>query len=194
MKALKAYFEGKNLYVLFLHVAVIALAVEVVVLARQNNELKSPTTATTEQLAVGDLVTINDLKAVDGNQNLVLNSSRQILFFFTTTCPFCKINIGNWEKISMVAKENGIQVIGVCLDSLNKANLYVKEQRISFPVYVPILLEFYSKQNKISSVPKTVLRDSTGNAKKIWAGLLKNDDLEAILQIASNKQQFTTNK
>ena len=41
MKSLGTYLTGKNLYSAFLHIALLVLAFEVVLLAKQNREMKN---------------------------------------------------------------------------------------------------------------------------------------------------------
>lgn len=192
MKALKAYLEGKKLYMLFIHVAVIALAVEVVVLARQNNELKNPKDrGGKEQLAVGDSLSIHDLKPLQANYILPVNAPNQLLFVFTTTCPFCKENLINWKKLMALANKNKLTIVGISLDSAEKSEAYINEHQIDFPVFVPLDLASFKSQNKLNAVPVTVIRDSTGVAQKIWRGLLKEEQLREVANAISDIKPTT---
>lgn len=188
MKALKTYLEGKNLYVLFLHVAVIALAVEVVVLARQNSELKNPKDrGGKEQLAVGDSLSINDLKPLKANYTLPVNSPNQLLFVFTTTCPFCKKNLDNWKKLSEVAKEKNIAVVGIALDVPDSTAKYMSANKIDFDVLFPADVNTYRQKYKLLGVPKTILRDSAGVVRGVWTGLLNSQQVEEVASAISFK-------
>lgn len=195
MKALKTYLEGKNLYVLFLHVAVLALAVEVVVLARQNSELKNPKDrGGKEQLAVGDSLSINDLKPLKANYTLPVNSPNQLLFVFTTTCPFCKKNLDNWKKLSEIAKEKNIAVVGIALDLPDSTAKYMSANKIDFNVLFPADVNAYRQKYKLLGVPKTILRDSSGVVRGVWTGLLNGQQVEEVASAISdfnNSQHIT---
>ena len=54
MKDLSPYFSSRNLYYAFLHVVLVALALQVFVLSRQNKQLKNAYSAVAESIKVGD--------------------------------------------------------------------------------------------------------------------------------------------
>lgn len=74
----------------------------------------------------GDTVTIGDPVA----------GSRQVLFFFTTTCGFCRQTLPAWHTIadSMRVSDRSARVIGVSLDSLLVTRRFVSEAALSFAV------------------------------------------------------------
>jgi hypothetical protein len=135
MNKIRAYVTGKNLYTIFLHLVVVILAVEVVILARQNKELKQgPTSAQRDSLKVGDYFSLSGLAPLFTNQRLDSTSARQVIFVFTTRCPFCKETLPIWKKIEAEAKERRhLGVIGICLDQEGPTRTYVEQESLKFP-------------------------------------------------------------
>lgn len=86
------------------------------------------------------------------------------------------------------ARENGIEAIGISLDSLQRTVAYLKEEAIDFPMYVPRNIGDYVRQNKLFGVPRTVLRDSLGIARRVWTGLLTESDINDIIHTIINNK------
>lgn len=61
----------------------------------------------------------------------------QVLFFFTTTCPYCKRSAPSVVQAAQRLAEQGgsrVQVLGVCQCSPDQARRYAIEHRFPFPV------------------------------------------------------------
>lgn len=59
----------------------------------------------------------------------------QVLFLFTTTCPYCKASLPAWKEIATAV--NGyptVEVYGISLDSLSLARAYAAEHGLEFPI------------------------------------------------------------
>ncbi|MCI0707448.1 MAG: redoxin domain-containing protein [Ignavibacteriae bacterium] len=184
MKFSKEMFSSKNLYIGFLHIAVIVLALQVVVLARQNNELKNPSVAAQkEQLKEGDYFYYGELEPVREGAVPDTNSSQQLVFIFTTRCPFCKDSLPFWKQM---ANENNTRysVIGISLDPLENTTAYLVEHEINFPVFLPGDVEWFIEQIKGTTVPKTIMRNNYGSVEKIILGRLKKEQLPELTEVA----------
>jgi hypothetical protein len=131
MNKLRPYLTGKNLYSIFLHLIVVVLVVEVVVLARQNKELKQGAThAQQESLKVGDYFSLSGIAPLERAERLDSVSAKQLIFVFTTRCPFCKETLPFWEKIASQAKRaRGVTLIGICLDDEAATKAYEEQFR-----------------------------------------------------------------
>ncbi|MFQ5705510.1 MAG: peroxiredoxin family protein [Gemmatimonadales bacterium] len=73
----------------------------------------------------GDSVTVGTAGAGGG----------QVLFFFTTTCPYCRESLLAWQQVASHLKAVGsASVYGIALDSLHLVREFVKEHDLGFPV------------------------------------------------------------
>jgi len=96
---------------------------------------------------------------------------KQLLYFFTTTCPFCSATLPTWKELAKDAKAVGVNVIGVSLDSLHLTQAYRAEHRLSFPI---VLMDDqrYMAMYRANQVPLTMLVDETGRVSLARAGEL----------------------
>jgi peroxiredoxin len=63
--------------------------------------------------------------------------TRQVLFLFDTTCPFCRTSLPAWKNLSDRLASIGepvVHVYGISLSPDAETRLYVEEQRLTFPV------------------------------------------------------------
>jgi thiol-disulfide isomerase/thioredoxin len=59
---------------------------------------------------------------------------RQLLFFFNSTCPYCRASVPAWNEIARRLDGDGIALYGVAFDSASIAATYAAEQGLRFPV------------------------------------------------------------
>lgn len=94
----------------------------------------------------------------------VEGEGRQVLFFFTTTCPYCRSTLPAWREIVAAVDTISsvpVKVYGISLDSAEVTRKYVEEHRLPFPV-------LHFPQEKLSSlyraraVPLTAVVDAQG--------------------------------
>lgn len=112
-------------------------------------------------------------------------SERQLLFFFTTTCPFCRSAMPIWEALGERANAiSRVRVIGVALDSVDSLEAYVAHAGFEFPVVQPSyprILHLYRSK----AVPLTMAVDDSGRVLYAQFGVLDSvshfDSLLAIL-------------
>jgi peroxiredoxin len=92
---------------------------------------------------------------------------RQVVFFFTTTCVYCKESMPAWKEIAeRVQRESGGRdtVVGVALDSVSLAAPYIQQHGVNFPVtHFPDdrLMRVFSAR----AVPFTVVIDGSGRVQ-----------------------------
>jgi peroxiredoxin len=112
-----------------------------VVLAWQNRQLREErrwfVTRTTEPY-LGMYVPKIAATALDGSA-LTLGvpaGDYQVLFFFTTTCPYCKRSAPTVVQAAqrLAAQGGRVQVLGVCQCSPDQTRRYAIEHRFPFPV------------------------------------------------------------
>ncbi len=62
---------------------------------------------------------------------------RQVLFFFTTTCPYCKSTLPAWKELTATLDTLSapqVEVYGVSLDSVGATREYAVEHELPYPV------------------------------------------------------------
>ncbi len=190
MKKWKEKLSSANMYQVMIHVIVLALTVEVFVLAKQNRELKSNgVVAKQADIKVGDLFSFGELIPVT-TSNPVDSSVSQLVYLFTTTCPFCVQNIRSWEELKVVASNKRMHVVGICLDAPEKASGYAVQNKITYEVYVPKDYAKFRLWNRINSVPTTILRSRNGYAERVWLGILRGEQMKEIAEAISISHEY----
>ncbi|WP_363796450.1 TlpA disulfide reductase family protein [Lysobacter firmicutimachus] len=61
----------------------------------------------------------------------------QVLFFFTTTCPYCRASLPQLKRVARQlpqASAGGAELIGVALASPGQARAYAREHALDFPL------------------------------------------------------------
>lgn len=87
---------------------------------------------------------------------------RQLLFFLTTTCPFCRASLPAWKELTAEARAAGnVTVLGVVLDSAHLAEPYADEHALPFPLAV-LEDQRYRRLFRVTRVPLTMVVDERG--------------------------------
>jgi peroxiredoxin len=95
----------------------------------------------------------------------------QVLYYFTTTCPYCLQSIPAWQEIASRASEHGVAVYAISLDPAEEAAAYVAEHGLSYPV-VTLPHRKYRALYRTRRIPQTVIVDSDGQVAYGRPGLL----------------------
>ena len=188
MKKIAEQLISKKAYYIVLHIAVIVLAIQVVVLSSQNKKLKQPRAPSiAEQLQVGDTLVLHRLELVQDGSKLDTTSRRQMIFIFTTTCPFCKEVVATWNHLAATARSS-FSVFAISLDPKDQTLVYIKENKISYPVLVTIDPKVFKKMNKTHTVPQTIITGRTGKVQKVWTGKLNEGHLKEVAAVISSSR------
>lgn len=100
-----------------------------------------------------------------GGDDVVIGAgSPQLLFIFTTTCPYCLATLPRWSEIadSVGRLAPRIHVIGLTPDPIDSVRQYVTMHRVRWPV-VRFPDRNIATLYKALTVPQTVLVDSEGH-------------------------------
>jgi peroxiredoxin len=188
MNKLRDYLIRKNLYSIVLHLLVVVLAVEVIVLMKQNKELKEGRASRAqESIKEGDYFSLADLTPVVNDAQLDTLLRKQLIFVFTTRCPFCQEMLPMWKYFgNSLAARNNVAILGISLDPLQETRTYLDQQNVTFPVFLPSNKESFSNKNKLHSVPQTMIRRSDGIVEKVWRGRLSIDEYHEIVKAISD--------
>ena len=180
----------KNLQYIVSFVAVFFLAVEVILLSRQNKELKNRLAGfigngSADILASGDLVPSFTALNSDGEEVEIAYSemaANTLLFVLAVDCGACQRNLDNWSNIASRLEKSPCRVLGVALDPLDKIKNYVIAHQLNYPVFVPADTGFV-RNYKPFVTPQTLLIGATGRVEKIWIGVLEAPQQEEILAL-----------
>ena len=145
----------------------VALAL-VGVLGTQNRSLEQRYATLAEQARLpypGLAVPAFDAATLAGDSVRIGESregSAQILFFLTTTCPYCKATLPAWNRIASEAGSRGeFAIYGIQLDSAQSGLEYAEAHGLGFPLVTlpdPRIQQWY----RVHIVPTTVVLDRTG--------------------------------
>lgn len=109
---------------------------------------------------------------------------RQVLFVFTTTCPYCKASLPAWRELAArfdTMRSPRVRVYGISLDSTGVTRRYVEQNRLPFPV-----VEFPEKKlaaiYRAQAVPVTAVLDEEGRMVYSHLGELSSrTDIDSVL-------------
>ena len=171
----------------FLVVACLALAVLVLLLARENRSLKTLIASgghasvadDPNALKTGD--TLTPFEIIDGSGaktrlEFGRGEDRTLLLVFSVSCPACEKNMPIWTALLATAPPPSVRVVAIQTDKVGPAGEKSPklEQAFPFPVYAvghpqPAPLA------KVPYIPATVVLDSKGVVIKAWFGVLSAD-------------------
>lgn len=175
------FLKKLNLYNTFLHIMLASLSVVIILLINKNSELTEAIEKfNSPQLKEGDIFKPQRLFDLKGNELEMgfKSAGKKLLFIFTTTCPYCKKNLPNWETLNKQLK-NRYEIIGISADSLDITRKFVEENEIEFPVYISANPKF-RVDNKISGVPQTLII-TENKVEKFWLGSLNPKIVQEII-------------
>lgn len=88
---------------------------------------------------------------------------RNVLFFFTTTCPLCRETAPQWKRIAaeVAAGSRGeVEVYGISFDSAATTLAYATEHALPYPVLLATPEARVSELYRAVGVPLTLIVDS----------------------------------
>src|SRR3989338_8843577 len=126
LTTISSNFNTRKLYYGFLHVAIIVLAFEVYVLAKQNREFRTMIEEPSrEDLKEGDDFYLGELDPINAGSELDTSKDSQLVFVMTTTCPYCEQNVPTWNNFADTLKDS-FSIIGISLDSKEETADYIR--------------------------------------------------------------------
>jgi peroxiredoxin len=177
----------------YLTLAALAAALSlVIVLAKQKREMQLQALEHYNQAVkphVGFLVPTFRSVALNGDSVTVgaaAPGTKQVLFVFTTTCPFCKSTLPAWREITRrlsTSSAGQVAVLGISADSEAVTREYVETNRISFRVLrFPDhkLLRLY----RAGAVPMTAVTDHEGRMLYVPHGMIAGAAIDSVVAAA----------
>ena len=158
-------------------ILIIGLSVLVVVLARENSQLKERLenlTKPREALKPNDTLPALKVTTLKGDTlELDFTKERQkmLLFVFSTSCPVCLKSLDAWNAIAELAISRQYTVLGISTHDLKKTTEYAAKNKLAFPVYV-VRDTMFAPRFKMYFVPQTLQIRPYGIVENNWGGLV----------------------
>lgn len=186
---------ASRLFTGFLVVACIALSVLVVVLTKQNADLRAHFAEAAERgsansLAVGDRLEPLPTFGADAASAsaLAFGDGRfgTVIFAVSATCPACVASSPYFERVNAAHASDAVRVVCAQLDSKTAAELTAHGAGV--PV-VGVTEGHKTWFTRVRMVPATIVIDHEGAVRATYFGELsarQQDDLDALLKQAAN--------
>ena len=107
-----------------------------------------------------------------------------VVNFWATWCPPCKEEMPEFSRINTKYASNGVQFVGISLDSADKVAAFRKENEISYPLLISNLetLDLSSDLgNRAKALPFTVILRQDASLQQVKLGKYATSDLEKAL-------------
>jgi thiol-disulfide isomerase/thioredoxin len=107
-----------------------------------------------------------------------------VVNFWASWCPPCREEIPGLVRIQRRFAANGVQLVGIAIDSAAKSRQAAAELGINYPVLVAGFeaVDLTRKLgNPIGALPYTLVLDRKGTVIRTHLGILSEADLERIL-------------
>ncbi len=185
--------KTSNNFQILLYLVLIAFAFEVVVLARQNKELKkylSQQQAGQEkdefEIKAGMKVPPMALSTLDNKPfelNYTERNKKTLIYFFSLTCPQCMRNIPQWTQLTASLKdENNVRILGIARGDVEAIKEYAKGYNLCFDVGVSAINDTtMANSYGVKYVPTTMLIDDSARVVYSSVGVLSESTRQEIL-------------
>lgn len=184
-----SFFTARTIFRVLPVVALTIAAGLVVILARQNQSLRSQQLELLEQVRFpqpGVYVPVFNALTLRGDTTTVGShpdpAGSQLLFFFNTRCPYCQQSMPAWNDLFTRLRGNGgTEVLGIGLDSLHLLEVYAHDQELGFPL-ISLLDRRLAELYRVRAVPLTVLVDADGHVAYARRGVLEvGEQVDSVL-------------
>ncbi len=164
-------------------VILVVMAAEIVLLIKQNRELKAEVGELREQVAHGQQVypsleegeVVGPLAAtaLDGSPSTISYDAvyeDTILLVFSPSCPACNENMKNWKRLEKRYPNEDKRLFYVSTAGADETRDFVASYGIAAPVLIPedVSMPGY----KISHIPTTLVVAPGGTVKEVIVGVL----------------------
>jgi len=114
-----------------------------------------------------------------------------VLNFWATWCPPCKEEMSEFSRISREFAENGVQFVGISIDSADNVAKFRKEEEIAYPLLIGdgnalALSEDFG--NRAKALPFTIVLRANGTAYRTKLGIFASEDLRTTLAGAARTE------
>jgi len=110
-----------------------------------------------------------------------------IVNFWATWCGPCREEIPVLLRVQAKHASNGVQVVGISIDSVDKVREFAIEYRIAYPLVMGSMdvIDLTRRLgNKAAGLPYTIVLDRTGRVVKTHLGGISEVELESAIKLA----------
>lgn len=163
-------------FTVFLSVASIALAALVLLLAKQNRDLKGQLAAAAthpDEIKTGE--TLPPLTTVtDSGEQVPLQTpdATNVVLVFSSTCPACEQALPIWKELIEAGIGSGVNVIGVQTDRFKKPGDPPLALALPLPFPVVGITRLPGEaMERIPFIPAAIVTDSARVVRHVWFGV-----------------------
>lgn len=169
--------------------ALLAACTLVIVLALQKRQLSNAL-----RLAMQDLKTayrgfyvpethVHDIDGADLVVGGLRPSAKQLVIYFSTTCPYCRASVGVWRSMADRLTAGGLgRAVALRVDSASDSTSRVFFGTRAVEV-APLADQRTAAIIHASAVPQTIVLDSVGRVAFAHAGLMTSAVADSILRL-----------
>ena len=115
-----------------------------------------------------------------------------VVNFWATWCPPCREEMPAFSRIASKYAANGVQVVGISIDTVNKVREFQKLTPVSYPLLIGTFDTVQSTVvlgNTVQALPFTAIYDRTGNIHAIKLGRMSEQELERrLLELGAGRK------
>lgn len=176
-------------------VMLVSASVLVLVLANQNRTLRAKQRELVDRILYpypGLLVPEMRVVSIAGDTSVIGSAkaaNTELLFFFTTSCDFCKRSLPAWNALAdslAVLRATSAVVYGVSLSSRDSTQAYAEENNLRFRVVMltdPRMRTFYRARAR--AVPVTAVLGQNGRYSFVVLGAMTSSStVDSVLRVA----------
>ncbi len=111
-----------------------------------------------------------------------------VVNFWATWCPPCKEEMPEFSRLNKEFSPNGVQFVGISIDTAEKVLAFSKETPVSYPLLISNLdsLDLASDLgNRAKGLPFTIILQPDGSPQQVKLGKFATPDLEKAIRSAS---------
>jgi thiol-disulfide isomerase/thioredoxin len=125
-----------------------------------------------------------------GNEQSLAQWRNKVLIvnFWVTWCEPCREEVPVLLRVQAKYAANGVQVVGIAVDSVDKVREFANEYRIEYPLVIGSIAVIEVTRrlgNKAAGLPYTVVMDRSGRVVKSHLGAISEAELERAIRLAS---------
>jgi len=130
------------------------------------------------------------LPDTSGNEQSLAQWRNKVLIvnFWATWCEPCREEVPVLLRAQAKYAANGVQVVGISVDSVDKVRQFANEYRIEYPLVIGSIAVIEVTRrlgNKAAGLPYTVVVDRSGRVVKTHLGAISEAELERAIRLAS---------
>jgi len=130
------------------------------------------------------------LPDISGNDQSLAQWRNKVLVvnFWATWCEPCREEVPVLIRVQAKYEANGVQVVGISVDSVDKVRQFANEYRIEYPLVIGSIAVIEVTRrlgNKAAGLPYTVVIDRSGRVVKTHLGAISEVELERAIRLAS---------